>query len=117
MRTSNFLDYVIKDFSQVNNDGFVIVKPGAQNYECHLGNYSTLEAAQKACVFHFMIARPHEFSATILYRMSGLGGQYHEWGKFKWVCIKEKIKIPDLLGPTVDLNSQIAYMGSYLKGI
>ena len=107
-----FLDYTIKN--SWNSDGFVITKDhnSSNLWECHLGNYATIEDAMKSCVLHFMIARPESFNGNVHARMlkSG-GGLYREFSTFKEVCEKEGILIPEEVTHSADQNHSICFKG------
>ena len=92
MERIKFLDYTI--ISLGNNDGWVITKPEGQLWECHLGNYGSLDDAKKSAILNFMIARPNIFTTTIHYRTIGNGGQDSEFSLFKHQLEKENIDIP-----------------------
>lgn len=113
--TIKYLDYDIT--VHTNGDGIVISKRGdnAQLYECHLGNYSTIDNAKMCATIYFMIARPSDFATTIFFRAMGRGGQYYEFGKLQDVLKREKIDMPDELSPSVDGNRQILYKRKKIK--
>lgn len=101
--TVKFLDYEIVNTG--NGDGWVLLKPNtsAKNlWECHLGNYSTLEDAQRDAILQFMIARPAKFHATILYRMHGMSGQYHEYFLFERAVADAGLMMPSEITPSYD---------------
>ena len=95
MERIRFLDYTIVNSG--NNDGYVLMKPNGQLWECHLGNYGSLNEAKKAAILHFMIARPHIFATTIYYRTIGIGGQHCEFSLLKHQLDKEGIEVPEEL--------------------
>ncbi len=115
----SFLDYIIRDCQ--NKDGIVLYKKGdnAKNYECHLGNYGTLEDAKQAAVYFFMIARPNEFATHIYHYLIDSG----TWGERKilmGVIKREGIEVPkeleaDLL--EIDLNFPITFNGKKLRDL
>ena len=98
-----FLDYTIVISGTA--DGIVLTKKGpkAELWECHLGNYSTVQDAKESALEHFMIARPAIFHASVHYRMHGSAG-YHEWFLFKRTCQQEGIRIPGDVVPSTDMN-------------
>lgn len=105
-----FLDYTIRNCE--NNDGIILYKENVEifspnEYEYHLGNYNTLEAAQQAAVIHFMIARPNHFATTILYRCMSGAGQYHEYFLFEGIVKRCKLKMPKEITLGNGLNFQI----------
>lgn len=88
----DFLDYKIVICS--NGDGIVLKKDNAgASYECHLGNYSTIEHAQIAAIYFFMIARPTSFATHIMHRLIG-SGTWGEFSIFEKVCKSEGVKLP-----------------------
>ena len=108
----NFLDYVIVNSG--NSDGWVIKKAdfdAANLWECHLGNFSTLETAKQWAVLNFMIARPAVFHASIIYRMQGMGGSYHDGYLFMGQLEKENIPVPPELGISDDMNCMLTFNG------
>lgn len=113
----NFLDYQIEYCE--NNDGIVLCKQKNSQrelYEYHLGNYSSLEHAEKAAIIYFMLARPSIFSTNIFYRLIGHGGCMSEWSTFKSVCEKEGIEIPKEITPIDGINAIIGYKCKPIEG-
>ena len=112
---TTFLDYKIKFCT--NGDGIVLYKDDFKHtYETHLGNYSTLDEAQKAAVVFFMIARPEHFATQIMLKVMKQGsGCYHEWFKLKKVLEKEKISMPKELEVTHSPNFMILYNEETIK--
>lgn len=111
-QTVNFLDYKITNTD--NGDGWVLQKAewSSENlWECHLGNFTHLEDAKKWAVLNFMIARPEIFHASIIYRMQGMGGSYHDGYLFIHQLEKENIRVPDELGISDDANCMLTFNG------
>lgn len=103
-----FLDYEIVNSG--NGDGWVITKPSGKPYECHLGNFNELETAKRYCVLNFMSARPADFSAQIIARMTG-SFIYHDGFKFKRVVGDENIEMPKEIGVSEDANCILTFKG------
>ena len=110
-QTVNFLDYRIVNTG--NSDGWVITKSYAYEnlWECNLGNFSDLEVAKKWAVLNFMIARPDVFHASIVYRMQGMGGSYHDGYLLQNQIEKENIPMPEEIGISFDANCMITFNG------
>lgn len=110
----NFLDYTIKNC--LNNDGIVLLKQSnnVKLYERHLGNYSTLEAAQKSALIHFMVARPENFADNIASRILYKRGLHLEYLTFREVCIKEGVQIPEIINHTSCGNMLITLNGEFI---
>jgi hypothetical protein len=107
-----FLDYTI--INTGNSDDWVLLKDNVKStYECHLGNYSTVDEAKKAAILFFMIARPEVFHASLYYRMNGRSGQYGEYSLLKKQCKKEGIDFPEEIKKTPFLLSQIGNISTY----
>lgn len=102
----HFLDYEIVYCE--NDDGIVLLHHNP--YE-HLGNFSTLDAAQQSAVIHYMIARPQIFKQCIHNRiMHGpLQGTQYEWYKMKECLAKEGIEMPPELIKPIGFSSLIGY--------
>lgn len=110
IRKIEFLDYVIVNSG--NSDGWVITKPNGTFEEGHLGNYGTkeedLHKAKKACIVHFMIARPEVFRIHVYHLTLGIG-TWGSWSVFTDQLKKENIAIPDEI--TCESNVVIGYNG------
>lgn len=108
----NFLDYHIK----MTGDGLVLYKNG-DLYECHLGNYSSVNQAKKAAIILFMIARPSEFHAQILNKVmrGNSSGCMSEWYKFKKVVEKEGLKMPEEITPIGSINFLIGFKNQVIS--
>lgn len=109
-----FLDYVIVNTG--NGDGWVLMKKdyGISNlWECHLGNFSDSEVAKKYAVLNFMVARPNEFSAQIVARMTGTT-IYHDGYKFQSVVKKLGLDMPAEIGISDDGNCTLTFKGEIL---
>lgn len=90
--SEKFLDYEIHNSG--NSDGFVLLKNGVgANWECHLGNYKTLDDARDSAILYFMIARPNKFHSSIFHRLIG-SKTYYEWYTFKKVVEEEGLNLP-----------------------
>jgi hypothetical protein len=116
----NYLDYVIKNCT--NNDGVVLLKPGAHNYESHLGNYGNgenLDNVKISAIVFYMIARPEIFATTIMQKiLSGNdNGTYHEYFKLKNSLKNDGIKMPEEITEGDSFNFMIYYKGKPLKWI
>lgn len=110
----NFLDYQIKYCT--NNDGIVLMKHPdrpQEGYECHLGNYSTLDSAQQAAIIYFMLARPNDFANCLLHKVMRNGsGTVHEYYIMIDVLKREGIEVPEELMLSTDgMNCMIGYKG------
>ena len=90
------LDYFIHNSG--NSDGYVLLKEDNVKFsgEGHLGNYGTVEDAQRAAVNHFMIARPEHFHVEIAYLLSGMVVSY-AYERFEDVLKAEGIEMPDFI--------------------
>jgi hypothetical protein len=97
--TVKFLDYQIVNSG--NGDGWVLQKVGkkAAHYECHLGNYSSIESAMVYAVRYFMAARPADFATQVVFRMTGSACS-HDYFKFKEVVQREGLVLPDDFQPS-----------------
>ena len=104
-----FLDYEIVNTG--NGDGWVLLKPGAIDFQCHLGNYSDPEQAKLYAIHAFMVARPKVFAREVMARLDGYS-IYHEWFTFKQQIEKENIIMPDEIQPSGDLNFTITFKGN-----
>jgi hypothetical protein len=105
-----FLDYKI--INTGNSDGWVLQKEKYTYdnlWESHLGNFSDVESAKKWAVLNFMIARPAVFHASVIYRMQGMGGSYHDGFLFMAQLKKEDISVPDELGISNDANCMLTF--------
>ena len=110
-----FLDYEIVNSG--NGDGWVLTKnsktPGYQSYECHLGNFSTVEDAKEYSIRQFMIHRPETFSQTVCNKMVRTGsGTMHEWFLLK----REAGHLPGFteIHSSCDMNSMITFNGKII---
>jgi hypothetical protein len=113
MKTVKFLDYEINNSG--NSDGYVITKRGGELHETHLGNYSTLDDAQRSAVIHFMIARPKDFVNQIFLRAIGETGSYMEFFTFKRVLDREGIELPKEVTSGDHSNFMIYYKDRPLR--
>lgn len=87
-----YLDYEIRN--TWNGDGWVLCKPDGELWECHLGNFTTVEDAKKYAIASFMIARPQIFHSSIRFRMFGDGGSMHDYFLLKSTVEKLGLKMP-----------------------
>jgi hypothetical protein len=107
-----FLDYTIKNC--LNDDGMVLLKKGADNYECHLGNYGqgteeNLTFCKKYALLYFMIARPEKFATIIARKLMKKGGTYLEFSILRQVCENEGIEIPSEITDDNTMNKSIMF--------
>jgi len=105
-----FLDYVIVNTG--NGDGFVLMKEGATDYQCHLGNYATANDAKRYAIMFFMIARPQKFSRQIVNRIFGGSdnGCMLEYYTLESVLKDEGIPMPVEIVISDDMNGGIRFM-------
>lgn len=100
-----FLDYEI--INTWNSDGYVLKSPEVRGfkdphfYECHLGNYSTLEKAMESAITYFMIKRIDIFHASIHHRTLGTKTA-SEFSTFANVLMEENIPMPKEIEPYSD---------------
>lgn len=109
-----FLDYTILNTG--NGDGWVLMKTGysfSNLWECNLGNFNDVEVAKKYAVLNFMVARPAEFSAQIVARMTGTH-IYHDGYKFASVVKKLGIEMPAEIGISDDENCILTFNGEII---
>ncbi|QDP53915.1 MAG: hypothetical protein Unbinned202contig1002_44 [Prokaryotic dsDNA virus sp.] len=95
-----FLDYLI--VNTWNNDDFVLKSTESRLpndphfYECHLGNYSTVEDAMESAVTYFMMKRIDVFHKQIHHRTLGTK-TWGEWFVFSEILVKEGLPMPNEL--------------------
>ncbi len=107
--TSSFLGFTIKHTG--NSDGFVLIDEGTKTtktlWRSHLGNYSTLQDAQEAALFYFMLDRPGIFGGLLqkrsLYGMS----QYHEFFRLEKAVKEAGLELPKEIKASEDTNFTI----------
>ena len=109
-----FLDYLI--INTGNSDGYVLQSTETRNlsdphyYECHLGNYSTLEKAMESAITFFMIKRAPVFAKHIHHRTLGTK-TWGEWFVFSETLVKEGLPMPNELKSspsyTIELRQEL----------
>ncbi len=112
-----FLDYVIKN--SLNNDGLVLYHKSRVGYQCHLGNFGegtqeNIDTAKKWAVVFFMIARPEKFATSLVYKIFGGGGTYHEYYSLFHALKNEEIEMPKEITCGDGMNCMIYFKGQSL---
>jgi len=114
-KTTSFLDYQIIECT--NGDGIVLKKDTPNlSYECHLGNYSSVEDAQVAGIFFFMVARPAQFATHLFHYTTG-SATTHEYFKFAEVLKKEGIKMPEEIGCSTCMSALLTFKGKLFEKV
>lgn len=106
-----FLGYFIRNSG--NSDGFVpfLSNGNSHLYQTHLGNHSTIEKAQEAVLFDYMLNRPEKFygllSAKFIY-----GTGLHNEGSILLKAIEaDGLRLPRELKFDNDCNNSILING------
>ncbi len=98
-----------------NSDGYVLMFPeydsATELWKCHLGNYSTLEDAQKSALFYFMMEYPADFNTHIHRKALYNSGTHLIHTILCDVLKREKITMPKEINRAEDGNGSILING------
>lgn len=102
-----FLGYFIRNSG--NSDGFVpfLSNGKCHLYQTHLGNYSTIEKAQEAVLFDYMLNRPEKFASVLSAKFIYGTGLHREGVNLIASVEADGLKMPDQITFSDDLNKTI----------
>lgn len=106
-----FLGYTIVNTG--NSDGFVPFLNNGKGhlYQTHLGNFSTIEKAQKAVLFDYMLSRPEKFAAILSAKFIYGGGLHREGVNLIASVEADGLKMPKEITFSDDANKTILING------
>ena len=107
---TTFLGFRIKNTG--NNDGYILIgDTDKELWRSHLGNYGSLEDAQEAALFYFMLDRPNYFASTLC-RMALYGHDTHlEYNILSQALVNSRIEMPKEITPDGTSNYGILLNG------